>query len=114
MLMIPRLVKETIKPAIIIPPRMLGNAYLNLIPNTKAATLPVHAPVTGKGMATKNNKNNAPNFSYCSSCLLVLLKSQEKNSSKQCHLLKKIKKGLKYSNKNITGKILPKTAQKYA
>ena len=95
MLMIPRLAKETIKPAIIMPPRMLGNAYLNRIPNTKAATLPVQAPVTGKGMATKNNRNNAPYFSYFSSCLLVLLNSQEKNISKQRHFRKKTKKGLR-------------------
>ena len=67
--MIPKLARDTIKPAIITPPTIVGKAYLNLIPNTKAAAQPVHAPVIGNGTATKNNRNNAPYFSYLSSCL---------------------------------------------
>ncbi|GAI17283.1 unnamed protein product, partial [marine sediment metagenome] len=41
---------------------------------------PVHAPVTGRGIATKNNKNKAPYFSNFSSVFRrVLLKSHSKN-----------------------------------
>jgi len=37
------------------------------MPKINAAAEPVQAPVTGRGIATKNNKNRAPYFSNFSS-----------------------------------------------
>jgi hypothetical protein len=50
------------------------------MPKINAAADPVQAPVTGRGIATKNNKNKAPYFSNFSSVFRrVLLKSHSKN-----------------------------------
>ena len=40
-------------PAAITPRKIAINAFLGFIPNRVAATVPVHAPVTGRGIATK-------------------------------------------------------------
>ena len=50
----------TIIPAINMPAAIAGNEFLNFIPNTKAAAHPVHAPVTGRGMATKSVRASSP------------------------------------------------------
>jgi len=53
-------------PAIITPAAIAGRECLNLIPKTKAAAQPDHAPVAGKGMATKIVKARSPYFSKLS------------------------------------------------
>jgi len=83
-------------------------------PKTKATKLPVHAPVKGKGMATKNNKANSLNLSTFTLCFfLVLSKSQLKNLSKSLkRLLRKFEIFPKNKRRKTTGKILPATAVK--
>ncbi len=49
----PREASVTTVPANKMPSKTAGREYLNRTPNKKAATVPVHAPVTGSGMATK-------------------------------------------------------------
>lgn len=110
-LMIPRLAKVTINPAIRTPPAIIGKAYQKRIPNKKAATEPVHTPVTGKGIAIKNKRKIAPYFSYFNSCLLVLVNSQVKNISNICHFLKKSDNGSRYSSKKAAGIRFPRTAK---
>ena len=109
--MIPKLAQVTINPAIITPLVIIGKAYPNRIPNKNAATEPVQTPVPGRGIATKNNKNNAPYFSYRSSCLRVLWKSHSKNTSKPFHFRKNFEKGFRYSNKKNAGIRFPRTAK---
>ena len=95
-LIIPKLAKVTITPEIIIPLTIIGKAYQNLIPKTNAAIEPVQAPVIGSGIATKNNKNNAPYFSNFSLFFRrVLLKSHSKNTLNNRHRHKKSEKGFK-------------------
>ena len=73
----------TIIPAINMPAAIAGNEFLNFIPNTKAAAHHVHAPVTGRGMATKSVRASSPYFSKFSVWFLrVLEKSHVKNISK--------------------------------
>ena len=52
----------TIKPAITTPIDINMNAFLLGIPNSQAANDPVHAPVIGKGIATKIMSANGPYF----------------------------------------------------
>ena len=51
-------------------------------PNTNAASVPVHAPVTGRGIATKSVNAHGPYFcTFVSSFLLVLSKSLSRSLS---------------------------------
>ena len=79
-LITPKLTKVTTTPAISIPKKIKGKAFLNGIPKTKAATEPVQPPVIGKGMATKRIRAIGPHFWTAFLCLLLVLsKSQVKN-----------------------------------
>ena len=78
---IPSDARVTMIPAIIIPAIIEGIAYLKWIPNMKAATQPVQAPVTGKGIATNAVSPKASYFSTRLLLLLVRLNSQVKNLS---------------------------------
>jgi hypothetical protein len=53
----------TIVPAISTPARTAGNVYRQRMPKTKATAQAVHAPVTGRGIATKGTSPKAPYFS---------------------------------------------------
>lgn len=57
---------DTIIPAHKTPSIIEGKAYFGFMLNNKAMTEPVHAPVTGKGIATKIANPIAPYFITCS------------------------------------------------
>lgn len=85
----PRVTVVTTTPAIRTPAVIAMSACLKPIPKTKAAAHPVHAPVTGSGMATKIAKPNEPYFSILAEWLRwVRVKSQSKNLSQNLNLLR--------------------------
>jgi len=113
--MTPKLARVTIVPAKSIPATSAGRAYRNLIPNTKAATAPVHIPVPGSGMPT-NIAN--PTTLYFSMTFFprrrVRSKSQLKKRSKNLIFRSRLVTG---SNRRSTGTIgiaFPNTAQNTA
>ncbi len=107
----PKLSKVTITPAIITPTRINGKAFLKGTPKTKAATEPVQAPVTGKGIATKVMSAKAPKILKRVSCFfLVLSKSQVKNLLKNTECSEShLETDSKKRSKKTIGKILPQT-----
>ena len=50
-------------PAAKTPKHIIGKATFLFIPRTVATIAPVHAPVPGRGIATKTNSPNAAYFS---------------------------------------------------
>ena len=66
----------------IMPHNIAVNAQRNLILKSEAATVPVQAPVMGKGMATNRASPKASYFWTISALFLVRSKSQLKNFSK--------------------------------
>ena len=81
---IPNILKVvTIMPARHIPIKMQSSAGKNFIPKIYAAMLPVHAPVTGKGIMTKSMSPNASYFFIRAPFRLVLAKSHSKNFLKK-------------------------------
>ena len=71
---------KTIIPAIATPKAIKGKAFKKGMLNKKAIKAPVHAPVSGKGIATKVARARAPYFSIFALCFfLILSKSQERN-----------------------------------
>ena len=74
--------RVTTTPAMRIPPITAGKAYQKRTPKRNAATVPVQAPVIGRGMATKSTSPSASYRSTTLPLLLVRANSQVKNLSK--------------------------------
>lgn len=104
----------TITPAIITPADIAKRACLNLMPNTNAAAHPVHAPVTGSGIATNIVSAKVPYFSNLSECLWwVRVNSHEKNISPILKRRKYVDTGSRNRSSGITGSMFPMTARIY-
>jgi len=90
---------------------MAGKERLKGMPKMNAATLPVQAPVQGKGIATKVAKAiNLPYFSALPKNLfLVLIKSQLKNLLNSFEFfIKKDEIGSSNQRRKTTGNKFPK------
>jgi hypothetical protein len=107
--MIPIQAKLTIIPANKTPKIIAGKANRNLMPKRKAATLPVQAPVTGKGIMTNRTNPKASYFSTKRERLRVRENHQEKNLSNGLNLLKNLETGPKNKRRGTTGIIFPIT-----
>jgi len=97
-------------PARSTPATIAGNANLNLIPRRKAATLPVHAPVTGSGIITNKISPKDSYFSISFERLKVCLNHQSKKRSNNLNRLNRREMGPNSRSKGITGIKLPITA----
>ena len=75
-----------------------------------AAIQPVHAPVVGKGIATKSVNPIASYLSIIAALFLVLLNNQEKNFSPRGVLEKTSESLLRERRRGITGRRFPVTA----
>ena len=67
-------------PAIITPNRIRGNAFLNGIPNTKATSVAVHAPVKGSGIATNTTRRKFLSKRNMLSCLFLVIENSQVES----------------------------------
>jgi len=96
-------------PAIATPIEIAKNAFLVFISKSVAAAVPVQAPVTGKGMDTKQTNPQNPHFSIILERLCTLANHHLKKPPINfiyCNLWKKY---FKNKSNGITGKRLPKT-----
>ena len=95
----------------ITPSIIAAKAYRNLILNKVAATHPVQAPVTGKGMAT--NKASPMDSYRCtiSAFFSVRANSHSKKRRHNLNLLKYLETGSSPNNRGTTGKRLPRMAK---
>lgn len=95
---------------------MAGNAHLIRISRSAAIRLPVHTPVPGKGMATKNKRPQAPYF--CTLCALPLPSDLSVNFStsflKYLVVLRYLKRGLTAYRIRGDGTMLPIKDKKVA
>ncbi|OPY51462.1 MAG: hypothetical protein A4E51_01519 [Methanosaeta sp. PtaU1.Bin055] len=105
----------TTTPATTTPAAMAEKASLNLRPKMKAMAEPVHAPVTGRGTATKRVRARRPYFLCFSTCLLyVLEKSQEKKTWPGRYRISQRDTGSRYRSSGTTGVRFPATDMAYA
>ena len=106
----PRLANVTMVPDINIPANMDGTACFRGILNRKAATQPVHAPVTGRGIATKRISPIASNLSINLLFLIVRLNNHVKKVSNTLkRLLSQSETVPKKRRMGITGRKFPAT-----
>ena len=110
----PTLASVTTTPAIIIPQMIAGIARRSGTLKMNAATQPVHAPVTGRGIATNNIRPNVSNLSINLPLLRVLLKSQVKKRFQIVYCISQFETLSSNSSMGITGRKLPMTANRYA
>jgi hypothetical protein len=82
--------------------------------NKKAATLPVQAPVIGKGIATKRTSPRSSSLSTNRLLFRVLENSHLKNRSNMLKRLKNLDTGPKKRSTGIIAIMLPNTDKKYA
>jgi hypothetical protein len=111
-LIIPFTTKLTIIPAIKTPISIAKNERLMRNSNKLAATVPVQAPVTGRGIATKRTSPQKPHFSTSPDFFSTRLNQREKKLPIIGMPSNLSKNNLKNKSKGTTGSKLPNTDKK--